>query len=277
MAKQHTLVNLTGKVGELSYYYTRNGGFQMRRNNPNMSDRVKTEPGFQNTRLNANEFGAAAGFASVWLRNISQRWRLVLMPSVKGYLTGNARKAIEMDAVSAFGRRTIVSAAKPVFLQGVNTIFKNQLPAHASVWLNSEIKFENGEDFTLVSSALKFTQEQQAHYLFAGATHLKVELWRFRYFTPVFNAQSNKYIIQEPVVEHLQNTDNTVALSSQSPITAVQAGVRNTHWASVDDNGDMRPILMIIYPIKQVNGASYILQKYVEAGFSGQYEYGSYD
>lgn len=276
MAKQHTMVNLTGKVGELSYYYTRNGGFQMRRNNPNMSDRVKTEPGFQNTRLNANEFGAAAGFASVWLRNISQRWRFVLMPSVKGYLTGNARKAIEMDMVSAFGRRTIVSAAKPVFLQGVNPIFKNQLPSYASAWLNSAIKFENGEDFTLVSPALTLTPELQSNYLFVGATHIKVELWRYRYYTPVFNALSNKYIIQEPVVEQLPNTGSVLALSSSSNITAVQIGVRNTKWASVDDTGDMRPILMIIYPIKQVNGTNYILQKYVEAGFSGQYEYGSY-
>lgn len=276
MAKQHTLVNLTGKVGESSYFYSRNGGFQMRRNNPNMSDRVKQDPGFQNTRLNANEFAAAACFASVWLRNISQRWRFVLMPSVKGYLTGNARKAIEMDTISAFGRRTLSATGLAAFRRTVNPIFKNQLPGFASSWLNTGIKFESGEDFTLVSPAFVLTPEQQANYLFVGATHIKVELWRYKFFAPVFNAQSNKYIIQEPVIEQLQNTGSVLALSSSSNVTAVQAGIRNTDWASVDGNGDTRPILMIIYPIKQVNGTNYILQKYVEAGFSGQYGYGHY-
>ena len=64
MALQTGNIKIKGKLNGQSYFYSRDGGYQLRELNPTISTRVKTEDGYLNTRLFAREFGSCGNFAS---------------------------------------------------------------------------------------------------------------------------------------------------------------------------------------------------------------------
>ena len=76
MAKQFGIHQIKGKVGQMSYY--RQKGVEsglIRGINQGMSERVKTEEGYANTRLNNAEFGNACKIASAAFKSVNSRKR----------------------------------------------------------------------------------------------------------------------------------------------------------------------------------------------------------
>lgn len=68
MAQQESIIKLKGKIGDLSFYKTRDG-YQARTKGGVSADRIANDPKFQRTRENGAEFGRAAT-ASKRMRSI---------------------------------------------------------------------------------------------------------------------------------------------------------------------------------------------------------------
>lgn len=83
MAKQLGIHQVQGKIDNLVYYQQKrvNTGL-IRRQNQAMSERLKTDPTFANTRAAGREFGYCSNAASVIIRSIPMRAQRILDPFI---------------------------------------------------------------------------------------------------------------------------------------------------------------------------------------------------
>lgn len=76
--------------------------------NEGLSNRVKTAEEYENTRLNAAEFGSAASFAGACIRSISERKRAMLKNFATGDCAKFVREIILADGTHNWGERQLV-------------------------------------------------------------------------------------------------------------------------------------------------------------------------
>lgn len=105
MAKQAGYIKLEGTIGDLSFYKNRDGNFIARRKGGVTKKRLLTDPKFQRTRENMQEFSKAAT-AAKFLKNA---FREIELKSNGGKLHNRlysmAMKVVKSDPVSARGDR----------------------------------------------------------------------------------------------------------------------------------------------------------------------------
>tara|TARA_R110002072_G_scaffold263178_1_gene422011 strand:+ start:517 stop:1263 length:747 start_codon:yes stop_codon:yes gene_type:complete len=105
MAKQAGYIKLEGTIGDLSFYKNRDGNFIARRKGGVTKKRLLTDPKFQRTRENMQEFSKAAT-AAKFLKNA---FREIELKSNGGKLHNRlysiAMKVVKSDPVSVRGDR----------------------------------------------------------------------------------------------------------------------------------------------------------------------------
>lgn len=123
MARQKGIIKLTGKVGDLSFYKSKDG-FLAREKGGVEGERIKNDPAFVRTRENGLEFGSSATSGKLLRDSI----RTMMQNASDGRVTARLTKVMtqikNMDANSARGVRTVgggisVPAAKAL-LKGFN-------------------------------------------------------------------------------------------------------------------------------------------------------------
>lgn len=116
MGRQDSLIQLTGGVGNLSFYKTQDG-YLARKKSGITADRIKFDPAFARTRENIAEF-TRSGRATKLLRNA---FRSLLSSSADNRatsrLTAAMMKVIQADAVNARGQRSVIDG-EAVLLEG---------------------------------------------------------------------------------------------------------------------------------------------------------------
>ncbi|WP_126246207.1 hypothetical protein [Chitinophaga rhizosphaerae] len=108
MAKQDGLLQFNGTIGNLSFYKTRNGGFEVRKKSGVSPQRIATDPKFAMLRANGVEFGQAgragklirAAFG-VAMKNIADR-------GVSNRLTSLCKSIIKSDTLNEVGKRQLL-------------------------------------------------------------------------------------------------------------------------------------------------------------------------
>lgn len=130
MAKQRGLHQLRGKVGGYSYYKQKyvEGGL-VRSIDENLSNRVKTAPEYENTRLNAEEFKCAAHDVGAILKAMPLKPRYVLNPFAQANLVKAVLPLIKQDASALWGRRNVPVSGFPNIVAAINKLTKNPLNA----------------------------------------------------------------------------------------------------------------------------------------------------
>ena len=127
MAKQSGLHQIKGKVGEHSYYQqTGVSGGLVRRINPAMSNKVKTDEAFVNTRLNNSEFGQAGRIAGVLGHVLTPKYRPMLLPFSQSKMAKYVLDAIKTTSGN-WGQRTIPTgqAGANVLTGALDIVTKN--------------------------------------------------------------------------------------------------------------------------------------------------------
>jgi hypothetical protein len=116
MARQKSILKLSGKIGDLSFYKTKDG-YLAREKGGVPGDRIATAPEFQRTRENNAEFGRA-GKACKLLRDT---FRMMLQKSADRKLvprlTAEMMKVIKQDQTSVRGLRNVLDGELEI-LQG---------------------------------------------------------------------------------------------------------------------------------------------------------------
>ena len=110
MAKQSGLHQIRGKVGEHSYYkQTGVASGLIRSINQGMSARVKTSEEYANTRLNNEEFGAAANTAGLLGKMVTPKFRPMILPFSQSRMAKEVLR-LARENTGTWGQRTVSSS-----------------------------------------------------------------------------------------------------------------------------------------------------------------------
>ena len=123
MAKQIGIIKLKGKIGDLSFYKTKDGHLAREKGGVD-AERIKNDPAFERTRENGAEFGSAAKSGKL----VRDSFRTLMMRSSDGRVTSRLTKLMSdiraLDMTSARGERNVaVAIADPAakdLLRGFN-------------------------------------------------------------------------------------------------------------------------------------------------------------
>lgn len=108
MAQQESFIKLKGKIGDLTFYKTKNG-YQAREKGGVSAERLANDPAFTRTRENNAEFGRACA-ASKKLRSVLRN--IILLTSdakMTNRLTSRFARVIKADNVNIRGERKVLT------------------------------------------------------------------------------------------------------------------------------------------------------------------------
>lgn len=138
MAKQSGLHQIRGKVGEHSYY--RQTGVEsglIRSINPGLSERVKTDQAYVNTRLNNAEFGQACKIAARFIQYITPKFRPMILPFSQSKM---AKLILEQIKVSngSWGQRNFADPTGQVSAPLLSSLAKNNFDEYGVKLTNND-------------------------------------------------------------------------------------------------------------------------------------------
>lgn len=163
MAKQVGIHQLRGKVGQMKYYGMKGveGGL-VQSINEGMSERVKTDAAYANTRLNNAEFGAAGSTAGAIIRSLTQKWRYLLIPFATGNAAKSVRALMQLDTTGKWGQRDLKGTEwQKILASEISALSKNEVEDYSDLTFIAEF---NSEDGLLigVEGGSSFTNEKLA-------------------------------------------------------------------------------------------------------------------
>ena len=106
MAQQESILKLKGKIGDLTFYETKNG-YQARQVKGVSAERIATEPRYQRTRENNAEFAAVAAATKRLRDTLRPMILLTHDPKMSARLFSRVMRMVKADAVSDRGERRV--------------------------------------------------------------------------------------------------------------------------------------------------------------------------
>ena len=109
MARQKGIIKLTGKIGDLSFYKTKDG-YLAREKGGVDGERIKKDPAFARTRENGSEFGLAATSG----KTLRDAFRPLMMRAADNRITSRLTRLMsdirKLDTTSDRGKRSVAVA-----------------------------------------------------------------------------------------------------------------------------------------------------------------------
>ncbi len=109
MARQKGIIKLTGKIGDLSFYKSKDG-YLAREKGGVDGDRIKKDPAFARTRENGSEFGLAATAG----KTLRDAFRPLMMRAADNRITSRLTRLMsairKLDTTSDRGERSVAVA-----------------------------------------------------------------------------------------------------------------------------------------------------------------------
>lgn len=177
MAKQSGIHQIKGKVGKMSYYRQKGVTDGLARSiNEGLSNRVKTAEEYENTRLNAAEFGSAASFAGACIRSISERKRAMLKNFATGDCAKFVREIILADGTHNWGDRQLVGTDwQDGLRQRLNQYAKLPYSEYMGGLVNCNVT-RDGVNLD-VSTVLTLPADWGQMFIAKGATNVLVDVY----------------------------------------------------------------------------------------------------
>ena len=258
MPKQEGTFKIRGKLNGQSYFYTKNGGYQLRNINPNMSERVKTEESFTNTRKCAAEFGACAKSAAEMVGAVANRWRYMLAPDSVAIMTKKIYEEMLLDSVSAWGQRQITTIDQVRLIQNkYNALSKNPFPSDLSLKISSSIVFDNTNipGRIIVNNDIVTDKSFEDYYISKGANAVQLIFLSFHAGVPKFT--DGAYSIASAVTENIPISMTPIArLDGSGGHTLVEASQANSFVVPQNTQNGAGGLLVLLLPMKIVGGTS---------------------
>lgn len=261
MAKQKSIFKIKGVVDGQSFFYSKLGGYQLRKINPNMSDRVKTEPAFENTRLAAQEFKGAASTASAIVRGVTSRWRFFSTPKLVGDLTKFIVAQNPLDPSHPWGQRTLTLDVLDNVQQYYNSRQKVQMPAFIQDYFDRKVTYTVSNQQIIMSTPLTMTIDDQQQLILQGATHLRMEVWGYEVLFSHYDSILKQWIPALSRLSSIRATSSTLSLKKDEDLTIFPAATPAIEFRPTNENTRMAGVLVTFMPLKQVEGTYHTLQR----------------
>lgn len=268
MPKQVGIRKFAGKIGEEVGYYSQNGGWVTRSQNPAMSERVKNDPAFANTRYNAAEFGAAGSLAGVLVSSVTQRWRYMLNPIATGLLCKDILGFMKLNATSPWGQRELESAHYEEVQSAYNTYSKNEmLPEIVSALESAQVldsthrvSVNGGLDVDMSADTASRLLSQGAEGCITTVLYLAARVPKFdpsvgKFVKPTRIAMRTMFVVDSEIEE------GAAVLEKEFDVLSS----RGVYYNPTNQEGEMRGLLVIVTPYKVIGNTKYILQELCSA------------
>ena len=253
MAKQRGLHQIKGKVGEYSYYsQTGVSGGLIRKINEGLSARVKTDAAYANTRLNNQEFGAAADTAGLLGRSVNPKFRPMILPFSQSKMAKDVLKLAREHAAN-WGQRVVVAGDTGKLCEILTAQSKNNFDDLIEITVTRT-------SATAANIAYNMTAEQATMLASIGVNALDVLCVQYDMATgqwvPLAGEMSTGYLVRKDAV--------TVSVVGIAPGDS-QDGSEDMDVATFvpeANHAGHQIIVMVALPSRSINDTPHILQEY---------------
>lgn len=253
MAKQSGLHQIRGKVGEHSYY--RQTGISsglIRSINQGMSARVKTGDEYANTRLNNQEFGAAANTAGLLGQLIVPKFRPMVLPFSQSKLAKELLRLARQN-VDDWGERTLAADQVSQICDALNSTSKRNFDEFLSASV-SRTSATAGE------VTVSYSADQATLMSSLGIDSLNV-------VARVYDVATGKWndVVKEMSTGYFNQTDVVYPMEND-PVSA-GASITNTETIITDsfvpapNHAGMQIVVFLFLPLRVI-GTNHTLQEY---------------
>lgn len=254
MAKQSGLHQIRGKVGEHSYY-SQSGVSSglIRKINQGMSQRVKTDEAFANTRLNNAEFGQGCRVASCLIQHITPKYRTMLLTFAQAKAAKKVVERIKDDLTHGWGQRTYYDVTGSNTSQILNSLAKTNL---ANFPISIVRPAASGE-----SATLNIGVSMDQYLVGLGCDGAEIRVYNCRpiigdFFDGQYGPCSARKLAAAEVVYEVGNEGGSEDVSTTFPIETPSG--TNSHNVSF--------VLVVVLPFKTVGSTNYFMQEYCTYG-----------
>lgn len=246
MAKQSGIHQLRGKVGEHSYYRQTgvNAGL-VRQINQGMSERVKTDAAYANTRLNNAEFGQAGRIAQVLGMFITPKFRPMVLPFSQSKMAKIVLEAIKLDS-APWGQRNLTQSDEQVAIDALIAVRKNN-PDDYGLIISRE-----DDAVVITADEVLFPAKKAA----IGATGFDVRLICARPWIGTFDAGTGRYASSWARANVYD--DSIIEPGNMSTFDYEYRPIPPTGWPAFSFDF----MVLVIMPYRTVNGTKHTLQEY---------------
>lgn len=254
MAKGQSTFRQLGKIDGRKYYQVKGvDGIVSQSINQGMSNRVKNDAAYANTRLNNAEFGGAGSTAGAITRALSQKWRYLLVPFATGKIAKDVRAIMMQDATGKWGQRGLTGTAwQGALAEKISAYSKNAIEDYQNMSVHAS--FSSSSGISTIISTPDTIQNEKLEAL--GCVGFRAVLLAGVINTSVYDAVSGKYAPALCDLEVVSDTkipfgDENGAQGFRSDIK-VTAQVANKMYCGV----------AVLLPYKTINGEDYIMQEH---------------
>lgn len=247
MAKQSGIHQLRGKVGEHSYYkQTGVASGLVRSINQGMSARVKTSEEYANVRLNNAEFGQAGRIAKVLGMMITPKYRPMILPFSQSKICKVLLDAIKQDTTAPWGQRNVSSmvSGAAVLVNALNSVRKNDPESYG-------VTISMGEDVLNVTVDDVLAQAKMAAI---GADSYNIRVLAACPWIGSFKGSMYGDSFPRANIYDLEG----VSHGTDTQVDYLFRPLPPQGWPAFQQNF----FIIIIMPIRSVNGTDYVLQEH---------------
>lgn len=254
MAKQSGLHQIKGKVGEYSYYkQTGVSGGLIRSINQGMSARVKTDAAYANTRLNNQEFGAAADTASLLGKTVVPKFRPMILPFSQSKMSKEILK-VAREHQANWGQRVVTSEDTARLCE----ILSAQSKLSASDYVSCLVLRDSATEATL---GVSYSADQATMMASLGIDTLTVSAVQYDIATgqwvPLAHIMTTGYLVKK---------ESAMVFDGEN----IVAGQNNSNTESLDvetfvpeaNHAGHQIVVFVVMPCRTINNVSHILQEY---------------
>lgn len=254
MAKGQSTFRQLGKIDGRKYYQMKGvDGIVSQSINQGMSNKVKNDAAYANTRLNNVEFGGAGSTAGAITRALSQKWRYLLVPFATGKLAKDVRSIMMLDATGKWGQRGLVGTTWQAGLaEKVSQYAKNPVEDYSDLAFTAQFSGTNGINvFTSIVSGVR-NEKLEA----LGCTGVRVIPMVGVINAAAFDTDSGRYAAAS--TEFTIGPSVDVAFGDNDTCSASNAAIKVTAQAA----NKLYAGIFVLLPYKEINGEKYIMQEH---------------
>lgn len=265
MPLQKSVYKVKGKMDGMSYFYSKNGGYQFRTINPAMSDLVKNDPRFEMTREYGYAFGLGASFSGALLKCISNRWRYILRANTHAELTKKYDLYFKASQGLIDGQIAHISLFYDRMMRDFNNLNKRMIPPFLSYFFPRYTEENVANNQLDINRSLYLTRNDADEYKSRGADGVSIYLYTLRVRLKSQEYLPNNKVYYEGEMSSLYVIQNSITFSNLDQYELLPASTPALDGRLSPEIETCGGILVYVAPFKTIDGQNHILQSLCNA------------
>lgn len=248
----------------MSYFFSKNGGYQFRTINPNMSELVKNDPRFALTRDYGFAFGMGANFAGALLKTVSTRWRYLMRGNTHAVLTTKYNEYFKDAQGLTDGSTSHISSFYPTMRNDYNRLNKTNIPGWMVDFFNSHTDEDQQQNQLRIMQPLQLEATDVDELKLKGVDSVRVTLFVLRVELKSDTIGGGRHFYYEGSISSRPILHQTTSLAGATPLTILPASTPSLDGRIEPDQDTCGGIFVLYEPLKRISSTFYTLQRLVQ-------------